>query len=474
MFCGLKVGNNLKELTLLRKSTPAGLPCKSFDSSNQAKNIRRIDGLCFTTALAAAIALGTLPFGMLHAQTLPAEQAAPAQALINTSGVVTHLNYTDTTYYTNWSGVFNALQTLGVKHIRDGYGNFPANSPLYARHKQLANAGITTDYVVAYNPSITAQAIEQFAANVTDMEALEASNECDVSGLCGGNGTTGINNAVSMLPALHTAAQHLHVPLIGPSFADATSYAVPGNIASKMDLNNLHIYFGGRNPGSAGWGGPDSLGNAYGSLNFWYDMAWEDAPFITPAVTETGYMSFPTTTKPYTLPENVQTAYVQRTLLLDFIHGFQETFFYELMDDPSSDAGYGLLRPDMTEKPAFIGLSNMLQLLKDPGGNFTAGKLPFLISGGDSNLKHLLLQKSDGSYWLAIWIEKPSWDPAKVVPISVAPQNIGITLDSAHTTVKNYQFNSNGGYYTFDQPMKNGWASLTVTDQITIIKIVGK
>jgi hypothetical protein len=47
-------------------------------------------------------------------------------------------------------------------------------------------------------------------------------------------------------------------------------------------------------------------------------------------------------------------------------------------------------------------------------------------------------------------------------------------LDNAHTTVKNYQFNSSGSYYTFDQPMNNGWAGLTVTDQISIIKIVAK
>ncbi len=424
--------------------------------------------------LAASIALGAIPAHSLHAQTLSTEQAAPAQALINTSGVVTHLTYTDTAYYTNWNGVFNALQTLGVKHIRDGYGNYPASSPLYARHQQLANAGISTDYVIPYDTTITAQAIEQFAPKVTDMEAIEAPNECDVSGLCGGGSTVGISNVVSLLPTLHTAAQYLHVPLIGPSFANATSYSVPGNIASAMDLNNVHIYFGGRNPGSAGWGGLDALGNAYGSLNFWYDMAWEDAPFITPVATETGYISFPTTSTPYTLPETVQTAYAQRTLLLDFIHGYQETFFYELMDDPTSPAGYGLLRTDMTEKPAFIGLSNLLHVLSDSNTNFTPGKLSYLISGGDSNLNHLLLQKKDGSYWLVLWLEEPSWDPVNCVPLKVAPENIGIELDSTHTTVKNYQFNSSGGYYTFNQPMNNGWASLTVTDQITVIQIVAK
>jgi hypothetical protein len=463
----------VKELSLLIDLKSAGLPSQSFGSSNNAR-YSRIGRLFSITTLSVAIALGVIPSCSLHAQTLVTEQAAPAQALINTSGVVTHLTYTDTAYYTNWPGVFNALQALGVKHIRDGYGNYPTNSPLWGRHQQLSNAGITTDYVVTYDKSITAQALEQFGAKVNDMEAIEAANECDVSGLCGGTGTTGIANAVSMLPMLHTAAQYLHVPLIGPSFVDPSSYAAAGNIASNMDLNNLHIYFGGRNPGSAGWGSPDTLGNPYGCLNYWYDVSWTDAPFISPVATETGYMSFPTTTTPYTVPENVQTAYVQRTMLLDFMHGYQETFIYELMDDPTSPAGYGLLRPDMTQKPAFIGLSNMLHLLADTDTAFTPGKLSFQISGGDSKLNHLLFQKKDGSFWLALWVEAPSWDPSTARPLSVTPENIGIALDSAHTTSKNYQFNSSGSYYTFNQPMNYGWASLTVTDQITIIKITAK
>ena len=457
--------------SLFKQPCAAGLFPSQSNFSSLGKSSRLTRRLRSVTALAAGVALGVISVRSIHAQALPVEQASPAQALINTSGVVTHMSYTDSAYYTNWQGTFNALQTLGVKHIRDGYGNFPASSPLYSRHQQLANAGITTDYVVPYDTTITAQALEQFASKVNDMEAIEAPNECDVSGLCGANG---IADAVTMLPMLHSASQYLNVPLLGPSFADYTSYSVPGNIASQMDLNNVHIYFGGRNPGSSGWGDPDALGNRYGSLNFWYDMAWNDAPYITPAVTETGYMSFPTTNTPYTVPESVQTAYVQRTLLLNFMHGYQETFFYELMDDPSSSAGYGLLRPNMTQKPAFIGLSNMLNLLKDTGTDFTPGKLPFQISGGDSNLNHILFQKTDGSYWLVLWLEVPSWDPANSAPLKVSPEKITIALNSPYKTVTNYQFNSSGSYKTLNQPMSHGGSSLTVSDQISIVKIVSK
>ncbi len=460
-----------------------GLPaCGYFKLAPHTNHRQRISRLGSITILAICVALSACSSSSINnqnstqsdGQNLPAQNATAAQTFVDATGVVTHLNYTDTAYFSNWGGVLNALQALGVKHIRDGYGDYPADSPLWARHQQLKNIGITTDYVVTLNKSIDAQALEQFATRVTDMEAIEAPNECDTSGLCGVDGVSGIANAIAVLPTLHAAAQYLHVPLIAPSFALPESYAAAGNIASNIDLNNLHVYFGGRNPGNTGWGESDTAGNTYGSLNFWYDVSGSDAPSITPVITESGYISFPATSVSYTIPESVQTAYVQRTLLLGFMRGYKRTFIYELMDDPSSPAGYGLLRPDMSHKPAFIGMSNMLHLLSDTDAGFTPEKLPLSITGGGSTLNHLLLQKKDGSYWLVLWLEAPSWDPVTAQPINVAPEDIQIKLDSAHTTVSNYQFSSSGSYHTFDQPMNIGVADLTVTDQISIVKIVAR
>lgn len=426
----------------------------------------------------ALIAAGALAAAQLErpmqAQTLQTERATPAQSLVKSSGVVTHLTYTDSLYYTAWPTILNRLEALGVKHVRDGFGYWPQNSVFFSRHQQLANAGITTDYVVPWDTTITAQTLEQFAGQVHDMEELESPNECDVVPNCGGGSAIGISNALAMLPMLQTAAQSLKVPLLGPSYVYPESYPATGDIASLVTGNSMHIYFGGRYPGSTGWGDFDAEGNSYGSFSYWYDQSQIDAPAIQPTVTESGYMSFPTTSTPYTIPENVETAYIQRTLLLAYKHGYQGTFIYELVDDPSSPVGYGLLRSDLTEKPAFIGMSNMLKLLTDKSANFTPGSLAYQISGGDSNLNHLLLQKSDGSYWLVLWLEEPSWDPANSVPLTVAPENIGIELGSGYKTTTNYQFNSSGSYVAFNQPMNNGWASLTVTDQISVIKIVAK
>jgi len=402
------------------------------------------------------------------------EQAAQAQAFVNTAGVNTHLTYTDTPYYTAWPQIFNALQTLGVKHIRDGYFDTWATPQIAYEHQQLAQAGITTDYVLPFGMNPSPQALQQFAGRVWDVEAVEAPNECDILGDCGGGGIAGISNVISLLPNLQSAAQSLNVPLMGPSYVLPSSYPQSGNIAPLMALNSLHLYFGGRNPGSPGWGSCDAQGNCFGSFAYWLDQSNIDAPGVAPVNTETGYLSFPSTTTPYTVPEGVAATYDLRTLLLGFKYGFQETFFYQLLDDPSSPAGYGLLNSDLSPKAPFTALSNLLSLMSDPGGSFSPGTLTFALAGGDSNLQHMLFQKSDGSYYLVLWLEEPCYNPATNQNIAVTPENIGIELPGNYTTATDYQFNPSGNYVAFNQPMYGNWAGLTVTDQISVVKIVSR
>ncbi|MGD0155407.1 MAG: hypothetical protein ABSB50_04885 [Terracidiphilus sp.] len=390
-------------------------------------------------------------------------------------GVVTHLSYTDTPYYTDFPQVLSELQSLGVHHIRDGYYPWPASSPIVQAHLQLAASGIKCDYVVPYNTSTTSQAIKSFAPEVHDMESLEAPNECDVAGNCGGtDSTTGILNMLAFQPTVETAAQNLGVPLLGPSFTQQSSYITAGNLSSEMTVNNLHVYFGGRNPGSTGWGDFDAEGNSYGSFNWWLDQAAVDAPGVPSLITETGYLAYASTTTPYTLPESVEASYIPRTLLLAYNHGLKKTYVYELVDEVSSP-GYGLLHSDLSPKPAFTALKSLLSVLNDSAsGSFAPGSLHYSISGGDSTLNHVLLEKQDGSFWLVLWLEQSSWDPAKLTPIAVTPENIGMTLDKSHQAVTDYQFDSNGYATPFNQPMQGDLTSLTVTDHVSVVKIVAK
>lgn len=455
----------------LQAAKPAGSrPCQNA-TSHKSPCIKNFNH--FRPFILASLGAGTLIASTLTSYAQTPQPAAPSQALVDRAGVVTHMSYMDTTYYQNWPQVLTALQDLGVHHIRDGFFT-PQHFPgLAQEHQQLLASGIKTTYVVNWDPSITPADIEQMASAAGDVEALEGPNECDISGQCGGGGIFGIANAISFLPTLQVAAQDLNVPLVAPSLAQATSFPFVGALNSLVNLNTLHIYFGGRSPGSNGWGGFDPQGNSFGSLSFWHDQSQIDAPGLASEIGETGYMSFPSTGTPFTVPESVTASYVPRTLLLAFQHGFDKTFFYQLIDDPTSPPGFGLLRPDFSEKPGFTALKNLLNLLSDPNGsNFTPGSLPFTILGGDSNVNHLLLQKSDGSYWLVLWLEEPSWDPVNVQPLQVQPENIGIQLGPGYTTTTDYQFNNTGNYVAFNQPMNGNIAGLTVTDQISVVQII--
>jgi hypothetical protein len=396
-------------------------------------------------------------------------QASAAATFTDNVGVVTHLSYTNTPYYTQFPQILGALQTLGVKHIRDGYYPWSVTDPIVLNHLQLALAGIKTSYVVPWNQSTSPINIEDFAPEVLDMEALEAPNECDVSGGCGGTGDAGVANAVGFLPTVFGAAKELGIPAVGPAFVLQASYPDAGNLDAEMSINNLHIYFGGRNPGSTGWGDVDAEGNSYGSFDWWLDQAKIDGPGMASEITETGYIATPATSTQYTVTDAVEASYIPRTLLLAFSHGLKKTYIYELIDEVSSP-GYGLLNSDLSPKPAFNAVKNLLSTLKDSGA-FTPGALEYQISGGGAMMNQLLLEKKDGSFWLVVWLEQSSWDEVNLAPIAVTPQNISLTLSSSYKTVADYQFNSGGAVTAFNQPMTGNVAALTVTDQISIIEI---
>jgi hypothetical protein len=301
------------------------------------------------------------------------------------------------------------------------------------------------------------------------MEQLEAPNECDAAGNCGADASTGISNMLGFLPTIASAGAELGVPVVGPSFTQQSSFTSAGNISSEITDNNLHVYFGGRNPGSTGWGDVDAQGKSYGSLAWWMDQANIDAPGMPIEVTETGYIAYPTTSTPFTVPESVEAAYLPRTLLLDFQHGIKRTYLYELLDEVSSP-GYGILRDDLSPKPAYTAVENLIANLQDQGPAFVPGGLAYSIEGGGGSLNHVLLEKRDGSFWLVLWLEESSFDPASTTATPVAPQQVTLTLGSLFAR-QILQWDATGTMSASNATMHGNALTLAVSDQITIVKI---
>ena len=394
------------------------------------------------------------------APTGPGETAQSADAFVDSAGVNVHL-HDGNTAYGNFAAVENALKNLGVRHIRDGLID-TTWTPYYDRLNELGRLGIKADLITSTNQS--AALLAAYPQRVPDsLEAYEAPNEYDNSGDPSWSGTLN-----AFMPRLHTAVQSVagasKFPITGPSLTQAGSFPKTASTSSSFDHANLHNYLAGRNPGTSGWGG-----NGYGSIDWnlaLANSAWPGKPVIT---TETGYIN--DLSKANSVPEDVSGKYLPRLLLEQWLHGIHRTYIYELVDIGSqfTDNGFGLLRNDFSPKPGYNAIKSLLGLLKDPGPAFSLGRLGYELTGDLANVHHLLLEKRDSTFYLAIWVEQPGYDVNAKKALSVADQSVSI--DTAQTMrISRHWLDASGNWQT--SFLGTGQSqTIEVNDQVTILEI---
>jgi hypothetical protein len=121
------------------------------------------------------------------------------------------------------------------------------------------------------------------------------------------------------------------------------------------------------------------------------------------------------------------------------------TFVYELLDefeDPDHEdreANFGLLRHDLTRKPAFLALRDTIDILEDPGPAFSPGSLDYsVVNEGTATLRETLLQKRDGTFYLAFWRLQSVWDQNAQEPLEPAPEPVTVDLETGVWTAAVY------------------------------------
>jgi hypothetical protein len=390
----------------------------------------------------------------------PGEAATSADAFVDSAGVNVHLHYTNTVY-ANFTAVQNALTGLGVRHIRDGLIDTTWQS-YYDRLNALGRAGIKANLITSANQ--TAALLEAYPQRVPDsLESYEAPNEYDASG--DPNWSATLNAFVQQLhAALKSAPATANFPIVGPSLTQAASYPKMVSASSSFDWANLHNYLGGHNPGTSGWGN-----NGYGSINWnlaLANTAWPGKPVIT---TETGYVNDLTNSNG--VPEDVSGKYLPRLFLEQWLHGIHRTYIYELLDLGSSfsDNGFGLLHNDFSPKVGYNAIKSLLGLLADPGPGFQAGNLDYQLSGNTANVHHLLLQKRDGTFFLALWVEQPCYDMNAKQPLTVAEQSITIATTQQLRMTRHW-LDASGNLQTSALGVGQT-QTMEVSDQVTILEI---
>lgn len=140
-----------------------------------------------------------------------------------------------------------------------------------------------------------------------------------------------------------------------------------------------------------------------------YQSGSQQKPLIA---TEMGYF---TGVAPQSIDESTHAKYVPRIFAEFFRHSISKAFIYEFVDegfDGGMENSFGLVRGDLTPKPAYTALQSMISLLQDSGGSFSPATLAYgFVPSADQSYTRLqyahdlLLQKSDGDFFLLFWHE---------------------------------------------------------------------
>jgi len=407
--------------------------------------------LCFVLVCAAASA--------------QQQQAARACDFIDSIGVDTHFGYVDTTYYQRPADTIRAIQSLGVRHMRDGLAYAWVAPHLYSIYAQLAQAGIHSDLIVP-NPlhnGPSADAIERLLPNYPGVDAIESPNEYDQA-----KNPNWIADLRAYLPVLQQVAADTKLPLIGPSLTQPASYPALGDVSAFENFANLHAYWGGRNPETGGWGGPDAQGHAYGSFAYDFDKLNMTSSGKPVFMTESGYVAGEEP-KRNVIPETVEAVYLPRLVLHAWNLGIRRTYIYELMDEPSSTPGFGLMHKDLTPRPAYTALATLTRLLADKPGPQQAGMLSYTIQGDMKGLETTLLEKQDGSFWLAIWNQSAIYEVNELHSLPVAPRTVTLTVAARKNIRAVWAFDETG--QASQKALKATTTALDVGSAITLIEI---
>ena len=207
-----------------------------------------------------------------------------------------------------------------------------------------------------------------------------------------------------------------HLPVILGPMARLHNLEQLDNLSSSCDKGNDHPY-----PGTLGKPSQESGGGTKNSLRS-IDEVVAKVQRVCPErklwITETGYKEA-TGGEPNTrlVTRKAKAKYLPRIYANYYLQGqIEKTFLFELLSaNQTRPTEYGIIDPDIQPTPAYYSIKNMISLLEEATWNkskqswqypnFKPSSLKYSLEGDNTDIQHLLLQKSDGTFYLLIWQE---------------------------------------------------------------------
>lgn len=411
---------------------------------------------------------------VLVGQAIP---AIPADFFVESIGVNAH--WSDSNIYTrNYSTLKAKLGESGIRYIRDGAydGNYTVANDLYRsfgiRTNIVTGRRPSSPYPAPVDPSKVEVELNEIKTNgLAAAVSLEAPNEYDLEHGSDPDWVKTIQNFSALLYMKAKADEMLkHLPVIGPSLTTEQAYEAVGDWDPYIDYANLHLYQGRRWPGYN-----TSESSGYGSITWFFDhLARHQTPSGKPVqATEAGYHNQISNGN---ISEEAEGKYIIRMYAEFFRRGVVRTYKYEFVDEDNKhgkEAAFGLLRSNISEKPAFRAVKNLITILADKASNFTPNSFNYTLTGNINNTRQILFQKRDHDFYLMIWLEVPSWDLTANIDLYPPPQEVMLTLLNNPTifTATLYAFDNSADVHSSILPIDNNRMIWNATDKISIVKL---
>jgi hypothetical protein len=359
-------------------------------------------------------------------------RAKSAQAMVDSLGLVTHLDYRNTPYG-NLRNVTEALKYLGVTNLRD---MVPRSDRI--PYEALAELGFKFDFVVRR------EGADELPETIRELESFQTRHPGSVASIEGLNeannwparyrGLTGFPAAIALQRDLYAAAKSSkelhHVPVYVMTLGGAgeSDYRKLGDLSDFADLGNAHIYFPRGSPPSSVWDSALALNR-------------RSTPHLAlTVITETGYTT--AVRSEHRVDEDVQAKYLLTLIANAWAKDVPRLFVYALVDDSTDYSdwtrGLGLYRFDWTPKPAAVAIHNFLrELIATPESKPISepGSLRFHVSSAEPSTRSILLQKGPRTFELLIWREQKLWDGTALQAVPDQTTHVSLLFGSHHPHV---------------------------------------
>jgi hypothetical protein len=411
----------------------------------------------------SALSAQTIVDHFLSGQLLPmtSESAIRADAFVDSIGVNTHFENSNSPYYAQFAGMERLLVTSGIRHFRD---NMSFSADFIAKVKELAYLKIHGTY--AAPPTVTQSQVQTYPALVyPSLEQFETPNEADDQGNANWPQTCAAFQK-KFYGWVKSSPKSAAYRVLGPGLAFAGDFKYIPGLSAYMDVGNFHDYMGTYNPGFPGgpWGGMKSIKN-------YETVTSGNKPVIA---TETGYGTIPGNGRNDPSVDNrTQLRYMTRLYFESLKLGISRSYSYELVDETITTKGFltfGLLNSNLSPKPAFTGIKSLIGALQDPGPSFNTSSLSYNISGL-SSVHHLLMQKRNGTFVLAVWLELPSWNPSSGGDIIVPDQTVLLSTARGFSRATYSTMDENGNFSSSPFTWRNGQTSISVSDKVSLVTL---